>query len=392
MRTLAMIATALLLTSCSRKPESPVKPKVENGSKNGRVVEMTKAAQAQVGLSTKVAAVESLAEYLNVTGTVQPTDSRVAHIRPLVRGRIQDVLVRVGDRVRRGQPLAHFDNLEAGELASQYHAAQAELRKMKIALQSVARQRERNGRLSELGAVARKDYEVSQAEEQAAGEAMQAQQSLISGLLARLRRFGVSPERDGPPISSINAPISGIVIAVAIAPGEVIEAERELFTIADLSTVWVQAEVYEKDISRIRTGQTALVQVDTYAERRFAGKVTYVGDVVDPKTRTVKVRCEVPNGPALLKLDMFATVNLPTITQRRAVAILESAIQQFNGKPIVFVRRSEETFEVRPVTLGMTVSGLAEITSGIAAGEMVATQGAFHLKSVLLESQIAKEE
>jgi cobalt-zinc-cadmium efflux system membrane fusion protein len=393
MRTSSLIAIALLLASCSpQRQESSAGPEQTDASGNGRIVEMKKAAQAQVGLSAIAATVENLAEYLNVTGTVQPTDSRVARVRPLARGRIDEVLVRVGDRVRQGQPLARFDNVEAGGLAAEAQAAQAELRKMKVARQAAARQVERNRRLSELGAVARKDYEASLADEQAAAEAIEAQQSLVAGLLARLRRFGVSPDREGLPISDISAPISGIVIAVATAPGEVIEAEKELFTIADLSTVWVQAEVYEKDLGRLRTGQTAFVQVDTYGDRRFTGKVTYVADVVDPKTRTVKVRCEVPNSSALLKLDMFATINLPTVTQRRAVAVPESAIQQLNGRPIVFVRRSAETFEVRPVTLGMTANGLAEIASGIAAGEMVAVQGAFHLKSVLLESQIANEE
>ncbi len=390
MKAAPTIAAALLLASCARPPESGGGPKQEN--KNGRIVGMKKIAQAQVGVAATAATIESLTDYLNVTGTVQPTDSRVARVRPLARGRLEGVLVRVGDRVRQGQTLARFDNIEAGEATAQYRAAEAELRKMKVAQQTAARQRERNGRLSDLGAVARKEYEASQADELAAREALEAQQSVISGLRARLQRFGVSPEREGPPISSITAPIAGIVIAAGAAPGEVIEADKELFTVADLSTVWVQAEVYEKDLGRIRTGQTAFVHIDTYGDRQFSAKVTYIADIVDPKTRTVKVRCEVPNATALLKLDMFATINLPTVTQRRAVAIPESAIQQFNGRPIVFVRRSDETFEVRLVTLGMTVNGLAEITEGLAAGELVVTQGAFHLKSVLLENQIAKEE
>jgi membrane fusion protein, heavy metal efflux system len=392
MRTLVLISAALLVTACSRPPESPSAPKQENGARNGRIIEMSKAAQAQAGVAAGPAAVEHLAESLNVTGTVQPVDSRVAHVRPLARGRIEDILVRVGDRVRQGQTLARFDNLEAGEVVSQYRTAQAELRKLQVVRQAATRQKERNGRLSEMGAVARKEFEASQAEEQAADEAIRAQQSVVAGLAARLRRFGTDPDREGPPVASIDAPIAGIVIGVATAPGEVIEAGADLFTIADASTVWVQAEVYEKDLGLIRTGQTAVVQIDTYADRQFPAKVAYIGDVVDPKTRTVKVRCEVANGAALLKLDMFATIKLPTITGREAVAVPESALQQFNGGPIVFVRRSEETFDARPVTLGIRARGLAELASGVAAGEMVVTEGSFHLKSVLLERQIAKEE
>ena len=392
MKALVTITAALAMAACSGKPEPSAGPTRANASKTGRTVEMKKAAQSQVGVEVAPAAMASLTEYLNVTGTVQPVDSRVAHVYPIVRGRIQETFVRVGDRVRAEQELARFDNLEAGELGAQYQAAQAELRKLKIERQAAARRTERNRRLAELGAVPGKDFEASQAEEQSAAEAVEGQESALAGLLARLRRFGVKPDSSDPPIAVIPAPIAGIVIAVAAAPGEVIEAGRELFTIADLSTVWVQAEVYEKDLGQIRTGQTASVRLDTYGERQFTGKVTYIGDVLDPKTRTVKVRCEVANPQALLKLDMFATVNLPTVSQRRAVAVAESAVQQLNGKPIVFVQRSAEVFEARPVALGMRVNGLVEVASGLAAGELVATQGAFHLKSVLLEREIAEEE
>lgn len=392
MRALVTIAAALALAACSRKSEPSAEPKRETVSKKGRTVEMKKAAQVQVGVAVTRAALASLTEYLNVTGTVQPVDNRVAHVYPIARGRIEETLVRVGDRVREGQELARFDNLEAGELGAQYQSAQAELRKLRIERQAAAQRTERNKRLADLGAVPRKDLEASQAEEQSAAEAVQGQESVLAGLLARLRRFGVKPDSNGPPIAGIPAPIPGIVIAVSATPGEVIEAGKELFTIADISTVWVQAEVYEKDLGRIRTGQMAAVRVDTYGDRQFTGKVTYIGDVLDPKTRTVKVRCEVANQDALLKLDMFATINLPTVSQRQAVAVAESAVQQLNGKSIVFVQRSEEVFEPRPVALGMRVSGLVEIVSGLAAGELVATQGAFHLKSVLLEREIAEEE
>ena len=392
MKILVTMAVALALAACSRKPEPTAEPKSENGPGPGRTVVVKKAAQAQVGIAVTRAATARLTEYLNVTGTVQPVDSRVARVYPIARGRIQETLVRVGDRVREGQELARFDNLEAGEIGAQYRSAQAELRKLVIERQAAATRKERNRRLAELGAAPRKDFETSQAEEQSATEAVQGQESVLAGLSDRLRRFGVRPDGNGPPIAAITAPISGIVIAVSAAPGEVIEAGKELFTIADLSTVWIQAEVYEKDLGRIRAGQTARIQVDTYGDRQFTGIVTYIGDVLDPKTRTIRVRCEVANPHGLLKLEMFAKIDLPTVAQRQALAVAESAVQQVNGKPIVFVQRSEEEFEARPVVLGMRVNGLVEIASGLAEGELVATQGAFQLKSVLLEKEVAEED
>jgi cobalt-zinc-cadmium efflux system membrane fusion protein len=387
-----LFAALLAITGCSRKAEPPAEPREQNAPESSRTVEMKKAAQAQVGVVVMPAAMTSLKEYLTVTGTVQPEDSRVAHVFPIARGRVEEILARVGDRVRAGQPLARFDNLEAGALIAEYRAAESELRKLRIERQAASQRTERNRRLVDLGAVPRKDYEASQAEEQSAAEAVQGQESVAAGMLARLRRFGVNPSGSGAPVAGIPAPISGIVIGVSVAPGEVIEAGKELFTIADISTVWVQAEVYEKDLGQIKTGQAAAVHVDTYGDRQFNGKVTYIGDVLDPKTRTVKVRCEIPNPQALLKLDMFATISLPTILERQAIAVAESAIQQVNGKPIVFVRRSEEVFEARPVELGMKVGGLVEVSSGVSTGDLVAAQGSFHLKSVLLEKEIKEEE
>jgi cobalt-zinc-cadmium efflux system membrane fusion protein len=391
MKPISAILMMFLLAACSRpapedRPEGGAAPKPSN------TVEMKKVAQAQIGLSTTPAAVETLSEYLSVTGTVQPVDANMAQVRPLARGRLQDVLVRVGDRVRKGQPLARYDNMDAGEVAAQYQGALAEVRKAEIAHASAVRQLERSRRLAELGATPRKDFEASQAEEQAARAHIELQRSVAAGLLARLQRFGVSAEPGAAPVATITAPIAGAVVGVTAAPGDVIDADRQLFAVADLSVVWVQAEVYEKDLSRIRLGQVALIQVDTYANRQFTGKVTHIADTVDPKTRTVKVRCEVPNREGLLKLDMFAAVNLPTVTQRRAVAVPDAAIQHLDGKPVVFVQRADEKFDMRAITPGISVNGFTEIVSGVAAGENVVTQGAFHLKSVLLEREIGREE
>ena len=117
------------------------------------------------------------------------------------------------------------------------------------------------------------------------------------------------------------------------APGEVVEPSTELFTVADISRVWVQAEVYEKDLGRIQVGQPAIIHVDTYPGEAFAGQVTYISDALDPQTRTAKVRCEVANGSVRLKLDMFATVQLPTTFSRRAIAVPAEPFSKWRARP-----------------------------------------------------------
>lgn len=388
---IALLGLTLILTGCGRSaPEKKEEPAAEKGP---ALMEMTLEAQNHVGLQVAPAQVKNLVEHLQVTGTVQAIDSRIGHVRPLARGRVQEVLAQVGDRVGAGQALARMDNMEGGELISQYRAGQADLQKLKVQFAVASKQAERYRRLLAIGATPEKEYETSRAEQQALEESIRAQESVLGGLAARLDRFGI--RTDAAPnasITTIRSPFSGVVIKTAVALGAVVNADSELFQVADLSQVWVQAEVYEKDLGRIRAGQQASITVDTYADAVFSGKVTHIGDILDPKTRTARVRCEVPNPGIKLKLDMFASVSLPTIFSRTAIAVPAAAIQQLDGKNVVFVRKSETKFETRQVQTGKTVDGNVEIVSGLKQGESVVINGAFHLKSIAMGKQIGEEE
>ena len=385
-----VIGFCLLVAACSRtKPEATQEKEAKGPS---GLITMEEVAQKNVGLQVFSVKIIQLSEYLQVTGTVQPVDNRVSQVRSLARGRLQDVLARVGDRVGQGQELARIDNLEAGELTAQLASARAELQRLKVLLTFQLKQVERNRRLSEIGAAPTKDYEQSRAEYQALEENARAQEGIISGLNTRLRRFG-GPDTDPnrPVITAITAPFDGIVVKAVASPGGVVESGTELFTVADISRVWVQAEVYEKDLGRIQVGQSAIIHVDTYPDEPFTGKVTYISDVLDPQTRTAKIRCEVPNSKVLLKLDMFASVQLPTTFSRRAVAVPVGAIQQLDGKTVVFVRLGDTQFETRAIKVGKTVNGQVEILSGLREGEPVATVGAFHLKSIVAGKELGEE-
>jgi cobalt-zinc-cadmium efflux system membrane fusion protein len=380
-----VVACCAWLSACSKlKPVSEPAAKQEPG-----VVVMQVEAQKRVGLEVAPVKLTQLSEYLQVVGTVQPVSSRVSPVRPLARGRLLEVLVKVGDRVGSGQPLARFDNIEASELVAQLASAQAELHKLKIQVGALSRQTERNRRLAEIGAAPRKDYEQSRAEQQALEESLRSQESVIAGLGARLSRFGAA--EGSPAATIIRSPFAGVVTKVQAAPGEVVSGEAELFTVADLSQVWVQAEVYEQDLGRVQVGQTARITVDTYPDQPFTGRVTYISDLLDPQTRTAKVRCEVPNRAARLKLDMFASVQLPTTFSRRALAVPAGAVQQVEGKDVIFVRKAATQFEAREVKTGKLINGLREITAGLREGEAVAVQAAFHLKSILASKGLGEE-
>ena len=391
MKIFSVALLLLALAACSSRLKQQ-EPGTGEAKPKSTLLQMTSKAQQHVGLQTTPVVFENLQEYLHVVGTVQPIDTRIGHIRPLARGRVQQVRVRVGDRVRAGEVLATFDNIEAGEVVAQYQGALAELQRLKLQQASAQRIAERNDELSDLGAIAKKNAELSQVEARSAGDSVKVQESVIAGLASRLRRFGVEQVNAANPSTVIRAPFTGVVIKAQTAPGDVFDADRELFSIADLSRVWVQAEVYEQDLGRVKVGQQAVITVDTYPGEKFDGQVTYIGDLLDPQTRTARVRCEVVNPDIRLKLDMFAAVELPTHFTRRALVVPASAVQQLNGSKVVFVRKSETEFEPRPVRTGKTLDNLTEIQSGLHEGEDVVKTGSFHLKSIALSGQIGEEE
>lgn len=388
----ALSCALAINAGCRKQSPSNESDTQQSAANKQSLIEMSVSAQQHVGLQVAPAASIHMQEYLKATGTVQPIDSRVASVRPLARGRITEVRAKVGDRVDKGQTLAIFDNIEAGDLISQEQSAKAELERMKAQLFPAQRQAERSRHLADIGAVAAKDYESSKAEQEGIEANIRSQQALIDGLRQRLRRLGVSDTATGDSfITTLRAPFSGIVTKAAASPGDIIDESREVFVVADITRVWVQAEVYEKDLGRIRVGQDASIRLDTYPGETFAGKVTYISDALDPQTRTARVRCEVPNHQLKLKTDMYANLELPTTFSKQAIAVPESALQQVEGKNVVFVRHSDTQFEKREVEKGVTVGGKTEIVRGLKVGEPVVAQGAFHLKSILAGGELGED-
>lgn len=372
------------------------------------VVKLEPAAIRNVGLTVVPVQARTVRQDVRATGSIGPNESRLSHIRPIARGRVEKVYVRLGDRVRARQLLLEYDNIELGELIGGYLSSEAGLEKAKAEAEVARRSLERARSLVELGAVARAEFERRDAEHQNALASINSQRAEIAKVEEKLHRFGLtdadirklSPEVGAQNQSSyhreashnvLTAPFNGVIVKYNVAEGEVVGPENELFTLADLSTVWVLADVYEKDIASIRPGQEARIITDAYPGEVFRGRITYVSDMLDPKTRTAKVRCEVPNPDGRLKLDMFVTVELPTPVGRQALMVPSAAIQQIDDQPVVFVKTGEAQFERRKVQVGASSGGWVEVT-GVRQGEPVVTEGSFHIKSALLRERIGGEE
>lgn len=233
---------------------------------------------------------------------------------------------------------------------------------------------------------------------------MTSQRARVSKVEEQIHRFGLSdpdlatltPEegQSGHRIASHNilrAPISGVITKYDVAKGEVVQPDHELFTIANLTSVWVLADVYEKDLGKIQRDADVSVRVEAYPDRVFPGRLTYVSDLIDPKTRTAKVRCVVANADSVLKLDMFARISIPTRDRRSAVLVPAAAVQQVGGQSVVFVRQSPTQFARRDVGLGGSAGDRIEILSGLRAGEPVVGAGSFYFKTALLRGQIGEQ-
>jgi cobalt-zinc-cadmium efflux system membrane fusion protein len=164
-----------------------------------------------------------------------------------------------------------------------------------------------------------------------------------------------------------------------------------MFTVADLSSLWMIAAVNEDSLSQLRVGQPARVYVQAYPERGFRGKVSRLDEELDPTTRTIKARVDLGNSGGLLKPEMYATAEIELGESAPALFVPQEAIQQVEGNTVVFVRRGADRFDPRPVTTGRTIGSSIEIERGLSAGEEVVTRGSFLVKSQLLKSTMAAE-
>lgn len=406
---LAVAVTAALTSTAAwllLRPSTPPVEATENhaGDLPEGVVELSPEAQKNAALALTTVSARRLPTTIDVTGSVTPDDARVAHIRPLARGLVERVWVRLGERVTRGQPLATYDNIQLGELVGDYLGARAVLRQAEADLDVKRRVVERGRELIKLEAIARQTLDLREAELKSAEAAVARDQAAVSRVEEQLHRFGLtdadlerlsptegtSPHRDASH-AVLRAPFDGVITKYDVALGEVVEPERELFTVADLSSVWVLANVYEKDITKVRAGTDAVVRVEAYPDRTFPGRVTYVSDLIDPQTRSAKARVVVANPDTALKLDMFARVTIPTAEQRDALVVPVAAVQTIDNQPVVFVQQGPNRFIRRNVELGTTAGDVIEVRTGLNTGDTVAAAGSFYLKTALLRERIGDE-
>jgi len=346
-------------------------------------VKMTTEVQKQNGVVTAEAKKQRLGGMISVTGKVEANADRIAHVSPRISGKIVSVSASLGDSVVAGQSLAILDSVELGEALGRYHQS-----KTKLILAQSNMDRIKN--LVEKKIAARKDILQAETDFKTAQTELHTDEERLS--LYGVTISDLKGDNHKKPLLPVRSPIGGTITEKHAIVGELSDPSKSLYTVADLSSVWILVDINEKDLAKVVKGQTARVTVGAFPEQKLKGRITYIADVVDQSTRTVKARIEVVNPGRKLKPEMFATVELVLPSDSAPVVVVpEDALQDLDGKKVVFVAEDEAEFAALQVETGRMSGGMIEIISGLKEGDRYAIKGAFILKSELKKGDVVDE-
>jgi cobalt-zinc-cadmium efflux system membrane fusion protein len=347
------------------------------------------------------AALRPLIRDVPATGIVTYDALRLARIVPPARGRVESIDAVVGEQVQAGQRLAVLDNFELSAARSSVASAKASVTQAQSQLAAATAALRRAEDLVRSGGMAQSELDTRRAAAAAAAANLRTQQATLQqgqDQLAQLMPIepGSAPATPGLPDprdseGAIVAPFAGVVDSVALSAGQMVDPSQPVFTVADLSSVWVPLQVPENQIGAVQIGDPVAITTDAYPGRVFTGQVSYIADQVDPNTGTIMVRCIVPNQDGALRVDMFVNGTIESALGRQGVLVPSSALQDINGQSVVFSPAGNGRFTWHAVQPGLSTGDDTQILSGVTAGTPVVTDGSYWLKATLMQSTIPDE-
>jgi cobalt-zinc-cadmium efflux system membrane fusion protein len=409
-RTLVLILAAGTTGAACRKPPASEaepaartpKPATEAPAGHEALpanVRLAPAAISEAGITTWKVQPVDLEHMLVLTGSVDYDENRLLQIAANVKGRAAVIRVDLGARVRKGDPLLEIESVELGR-------AREELLRELSGLRVSARAYERAKTLVEAKAISAGEFQAREGDYLAKKAAAQAAERAlhlygvgdeeIAALRASVESNGTLSSEHEAPRLVLRAPFDGRVIDRKVTPGSLFEALQPLVTVADLSSVWVFLQVYEKDLALLHEGLGVTIRTEAYAQESFEGRVDYLGSVVDKATRTARVRATVGNRAEKLRPGMFVKAEVhvpkPEAEAKATVAVPQAALQTLEGRTTVFVETEPGVFVRHFVETGHTFEGFTEILSGVKPGDLVVSEGSFVLKSEFAKASLAEEE
>lgn len=370
-----MTGTALLcglLTSCSQTPGEAAEGEQTQQAKNPLEIRTT--ADLRKRIEVGEPRMNAVATELRVAGRIEADETRLARVSAPVTGRIVDLEAVEGQQVRKGQVLAKIYSTELS-------AAQTEFLKAHTALQASERAVARAKQLLDADVIGKAELQKREAELQQASADLAAAREQLAVL-------GFSPEeiaklaktRTIHSSSSILSSIDGIVLERNATIGQVVQAVQTVFTISDLSNVWLVADVPEQSAGALRVGKAVEAEIPALPGEKIAGKLSFVSAIVNPDTRTVRARMNLPNPNHRYKPAMLTTMTLTDGAEQRTV-IPTTAVVRENNADHVFIETAPNTFLLRRVELGDDAGDMRVVLQGVTRADKIVTNGAFHLNN-----------
>lgn len=381
-RVLAVMTWILLGAACTGGAPGPEPDDHGEHDDHEQIERLSLSREAYSAGGIEVAPVESrtITPTVRVTGTLSYDERRMAIATARIGGRITSVVADYGQRVAAGEALAWIDSPELG-------AAQADFRRAASMNGLRKAEYDRALLLLEGQAISRGELLRREADWRAAEADLQtAEQKLhILGLSQDDVRALSGNGSEAGHVYPVRAPVGGRVTERTAVPGRVVAPDDELFTVAELDSLWLFLQIFEKDLPSIAEGASVMLTCESHPDDHFRGNVDFVGEVLDPHSRTVRARAVIDNPDGDLKPGMFVYATIETRRGDRAasprLAVPVQAVADLDGSDVVFVQAEERSFEIRPVVVGESAGEWVEIRSGLTAGESIAVSGVFTLKS-----------
>lgn len=374
---------ALLLCACSKPKETPTAAAAaapgEQRLADGTVVIPTGSPKL-AEIKTDVVKIASVPfDEVVSPGKIETNPNLVSRVALPLTGRVSSVFVKLGDSVKRGEPILTLEAPDADAAVSAYLQGQAAINQAKSNLNKAQADYDRSSDLFAHNAVAKKDVLTAENALAQSKAALETAEANLEQFDRKLRLLGLKPNTFGQKVT-VSAPISGKVLDMTIVAGEYRnDTNTPVMTIADLSTVWVSSDVPESQIRFIDPGERVGVELTAYPGVIFHGRVTRIADTVDPQTRTIKVRAEMDNALGKLRPEMYGTIR-HTDAMRTLPVVPAGAVLQGDGKTMVWVEQGPGRFQPVEVKTGERVGGNLPILSGLQAGARIVVDGAMLLR------------
>ncbi|HEX2869144.1 MAG TPA: efflux RND transporter periplasmic adaptor subunit [Ignavibacteriales bacterium] len=385
---ICLIFSAVLIFSGCNKGSSSTEEKPKDEARTEEV-KLNEKQIKEIGLETEKVTFKPFTGYLKVPAKVITNQDQEAQVGSLVQGRVKRVFVKVGDFVKAGQELMDVEGLEIGEIKAAYITAKSSLnfQKANYDRQKVLSEQKVGSQKALLEA--QSEYEKARAEFDAADKKIH---SIGLNDNEVTDSKGSHSEEHTSGTLPVKAPISGVVIERNVVIGQLIDGTTNAFRIVNTSSVWIDGQLSEKDVNKVNSSPAVVFASSSQPDKEFNGKVSYVGQVIDEKSRTVTLRAEFSNKNNLLKAQMFGELTVPVSQNSKSILIPSEAVVRFDNQEYVFIQKDASTFQRRAVKTGSQAGDLVEIREGLKEGEIVVTKGSFYLKSEMMKSEFGEEE